>query len=162
LRRDAFEDRVLTCLHLLGTPARGDVLARAEHPHRVAFGIDFNHAIAVQGANRSVSANDALVVFEWIVVLCGAFDDALHALPVERMHEREIRFERRGVLLRHQAIDPVQLGRPRHRVGDDVPLPVAHVRDLLRIGEHALVVAQHFLDLLASADVDEMNRQAVR
>src|SRR4051794_37908077 len=78
------------------------------------------------------------------------------------MDALEVGLERRGVLLGPQAVDPVQLVRPRHLAGLQVPLPGAEVRDALRLAEAGLAGPQLRLGAHARGDVPRRAHVAVR
>jgi hypothetical protein len=83
-------------------------------------------------------------------------DHPRHPRAVVGVHAVEVRAVRAREAVRPHAVDAVQLVRPGHAVGRDLPLPAAKPRDLLRLGELGLVELEALLGLGALGDVEDL------
>jgi hypothetical protein len=110
----------------------GDVATRADQRDGTALAIDEHLADRVELAHRTIRADDAFGMGERTAPLNGGGHQALHALTIVRVNTCEEALQRDLTRSRLEPVDAVQLVRPGHHAGCEVPFPAADVRDLLR------------------------------
>ena len=95
-----------------------------------------------------------------LFVLQRILDGFPNRLPVFGVNGREA-FVKASGPARLNAEDAAHLDGPRCLVLGEVPVPVAHVCDALRLGERRLALAQRLLRPFALGDVAEISDEAV-
>jgi len=106
--------------------------------------LDVEEPAGAEDALLAVGADNALGVAEGRAVGHRGHDRGASRGAVFGVHAVEIGLERAAELALGQPVDPVQLVRPVHSVGREVPLPAAQMGDLLRAGQ-LLPAAQQFV-----------------
>ncbi len=129
------QDAALGLAQRAGLHLVGHVAAGADQARDASRGVLRDLAHALQVPHRAVGAHDPLRVGEAPAPLEGGLDLALDARAIVGVHAGEEALEGDLARLRLEPVDAVELVRPGHGAGREVPLPAADVRDLLRRGQ---------------------------
>ena len=121
-----------------------DVATGADQRDRTALSIDQHLADGVERAHRTIRPDDAFAMAELTAALDGGGHLALHALAIVGVHAREELLQGDLARSRRQPVDAVQLVRPGHHAGGEVPFPAADMGDLLRRVELTLEPDRNF------------------
>ena len=127
---------------VLGLLALGGVLHRADHAQGLSLLVVGHLADLVHYALASIGADDAVFDVVGLALVNGLVDGLLHKLPVIGMHSIQEVFIGSLELLRRYSEDAVILLRPTQLAAGDIPVPVAHVGNLLGPGQAGLAFAQ--------------------
>ena len=113
----------------------GDVLREAKQPDDSVVLIERSFVHRAQHAHGSVRPDDPETGLRWARPSRDGPIIRQGTLPIRGAHPVHERLEGRVGLARVEPQDAVQLLGPRQRVRRRVPLPVTHVRHLLRAGQ---------------------------
>src|SRR5688500_11457737 len=130
--RSLFEDECGPSLLVI--PALRDVVADAGHPNRSPFGAHHDTAGSEQHPYRAVGPHDSMLEREGSAVNEGAAHHGIDLFAILGMNPSEKRLVPCDVR-RAQTIDAVHFLRPPQLIRRHIPLPTAHMSNLLRFDQ---------------------------
>ena len=160
--RDVFQVRVLLLQRLLRLLPFGDVLHRADHARRVAPLVQLDFRAFMHDPDRAIRAHDAMIDLVWHATFEGAPDRGIHVRAVIGMHPRKESLVTGAEFIRRDAEHAIDAFRPEQPVLSNLPIPVSHVGDALRLGEtlHGFAqLARSKRDLPVLADEQQQRRR---
>src|SRR6266850_2530898 len=123
----------------------GDVLARPDHPHRLAARVRQGYSLFEKNTDAPVGPDDPVLEAEGLLLANGGGHHGVGMLAIVGMDPFQECFvaapERGGV----EPVDRVELVRPPEDVSFDVPFPASHPRRSLSFAKPGLALLQLLL-----------------